>query len=270
MQDLVIAIAAATAFMTLVMSAGWLVQRRAQNAGWSDVFWTFGTGLTLAAAALAPVDLLPAPLARRELLAALAAAWSLRLGLHIAARVAASPEDRRYVEMRALAKGRFQRDMLGLMLIQAPVSAILALAALIAAHAPGPLGLRDAAAVAVMMLAVAGEGLADAQLVKFKARGKGGGQICDVGLWAVCRHPNYLFEWLAWFAYPIMALGYGAARPWLWVSLAAPGLMYVLLNRVSGIPPLERAMLASRGEAYRRYQARVPAFLPFTKPGASQ
>jgi steroid 5-alpha reductase family enzyme len=30
----------------------------------------------------------------------------------------------------------------------------------------------------------------------------------------------------------------------------------------TGVPPLEAAMLASRGEAYRRYQQRVPAFLP--------
>ena len=38
--------------------------------------------------------------------------------------------------------------------------------------------------------------------------------------------------------------------------------MYWLLVHVSGIPPLERVMLASRGAAYRAYQGRTSAFFP--------
>lgn len=30
--------------------------------------------------------------------------------------------------------------------------------------------------------------------------------VCDRGLWAWSRHPNYLFEALGWFAYPVIAL----------------------------------------------------------------
>jgi steroid 5-alpha reductase family enzyme len=39
-------------------------------------------------------------------------------------------------------------------------------------------------------------------------------------------------------------------------------MMYLTLRYASGVPPLEAAMLASRGEAYRRYQARTGAILP--------
>jgi steroid 5-alpha reductase family enzyme len=40
---------------------------------------------------------------------------------------------------------------------------------------------------------------------------------------------------------------------------------------VSGIPPLEEAQLASKGEAYRNYQQRVSAFFPLPpKPKAAQ
>jgi steroid 5-alpha reductase family enzyme len=39
--------------------------------------------------------------------------------------------------------------------------------------------------------------------------------------------------------------------------------MYWLLAHVSGVPPLEKHMVATRGEAYRRYQARVSAFFPW-------
>ena len=45
--------------------------------------------------------------------------------------------------------------------------------------------------------------------------------------------------------------------------------MYLLLTRVSGIPPLEAAQLASKGEAYRKYQERVSAFCPLP-PGKSE
>jgi steroid 5-alpha reductase family enzyme len=38
--------------------------------------------------------------------------------------------------------------------------------------------------------------------------------------------------------------------------------MVWLLTRVSGIPPLEREMVATRGDTYRAYQARVSAFVP--------
>jgi steroid 5-alpha reductase family enzyme len=38
--------------------------------------------------------------------------------------------------------------------------------------------------------------------------------------------------------------------------------MYWLLVHASGIPPLEAVMLASRGDAYRAYQARVSPFFP--------
>jgi steroid 5-alpha reductase family enzyme len=268
MLDIVLTIAAALAFLAAVMLAGWVVQARSGNPGWSDVFWTFGVGLASVGAALVPLQALPAPSARRALIAGLCAVWSLRLGLHIATRVARSSHDARYVEMRERLGSRFQRAMLGFMLVQAPVGAVLALAALAAAHAPGPLGAFDLAAAAILSLAIAGEGLADAQLNRFKADPGNRGKVCDVGLWGWSRHPNYVFEWLVWMAFPVAALGHGLGTPWPWLTLGAPALMYLLLTRVSGVPPLERAMLASRGEAFRAYQARVPAFFPIPRQGA--
>jgi steroid 5-alpha reductase family enzyme len=39
-------------------------------------------------------------------------------------------------------------------------------------------------------------------------------------------------------------------------------MMFYLLRYVSGVPPLEAAMLARRGAAFTDYQARVSAFFP--------
>ncbi len=114
--------------------------------------------------------------------------------------------------------------------------------------------------VVVFLACVAGEALADAQMHAFRADPANKGKVCDKGLWAWSRHPNYFFEAAIWLAYPIIAID--LAHPWTLVSLIAPVLMYLTVRYASGVPPLEEAMLKSRGEAYRRYQARVSVLIP--------
>ena len=259
-------LAGVLAFMTVVMLAAWAFGLRVKNGGWTDVFWTFGSGAALVGAALAPMDG-GAPHARQWLAALLAAAWSLRLGSYIAPRVASGHEDPRYAQFRKDWGSDYARNMLFVVLPQAPATLLLAASVLVAARAPGPLGYRDAAAVLVFLFAIAGEAAADGQMRRFRADPDNRGQVCDAGLWAWSRHPNYFFEWLGWLAWPVMALD--PARPVSWLTLAAPAVMFVLLNFVSGVPPLEQAMLRSRGPAYRAYQARVSAFFPLPPKGPS-
>jgi steroid 5-alpha reductase family enzyme len=240
----------------LCMGAAWATQRAARNAGWVDVFWTFGVGVAGAAAALYPTaDSLPE---RRWLVAILALAWAVRLGLHVAARVARSPEDCRYVDLRQQWGGRFQPLMFGFLQLQALVSLPLVGAIFLAAHSPRPLGLADVLGVAILAAAVVGEGLADAQLDRFKAK-RDHGPINDVGLWGWSRHPNYFFEWLGWWAYPVLALGH----PFGWAALAAPAVMYLVLVHMTGVPALEKHMAQSRGDAWRAYVRRTSPFIPW-------
>lgn len=256
------------AFMAVVMTAAWAYGLRARNGGWTDVFWSFGTGGALAGAALVPLDG-AAPGPRQWLAAGLVALWALRLGTYLAARVAGHPEDPRYARFREGWGPAYPRRMLGVTLAQAPASALLAVSVLVAAHRPDPgLDLRDAAGVAILLVAIAGEALADAQMKRFRADPAHRGQVAETGLWAWSRHPNYFFEWLGWLAWPAMALD--PARPVSWLSLTAPVVMYLLLTRVSGIPPLEEAMLRSRGEAYRSYRSRVSGFFPLPPKGPAR
>lgn len=248
--------------MISVMGAAWLFCRRLRNSGWTDVFWTFGTGLALAAAALAPMDEPLKPSLRQGLSAALVAIWSARLGGYVASRVAGKPEDRRYAGFRKAWGEQFSMRMLGLSLVQAPASALLALSVFAAAHRPQPgLDLRDGLAFGVLAIAIGGEALADRQMAAFRADHANRGHVADTGLWAWSRHPNYFFEWTAWLAWPVMGLD--LAHPASLLTLVAPVIMYLVLTRGTGIPPLEEAMLQSKGEAYRRYQARTSAFFPF-------
>ena len=244
--------------MTVVMSAAWFAQRALKNAGWVDVFWTFGTGASCIAMALWPGA--NALIERQALVAILAAIWSTRLGLYVAMRVARSQdEDARYAGLRKDWGANFQSRMFALVVVQAPATALLALSVFAAAHSEAPgIGLRDWLGLIVLGIAIGGEGVADEQMRQFKQT-PGHGRIMDRGLWAWSRHPNYFFEWFGWLAYPLIV--FDLASPQTWVSLLAPGLMYVILRFGTGVPALERIMLASRGDEFRDYQSRVSIFL---------
>jgi steroid 5-alpha reductase family enzyme len=247
--------------MAAVMSTGWFVQRAAGNAGWVDVFWTFGTGATCALTALAPRPGAAGPDGRQLLVAALVALWSIRLGVYVARRVATSREDVRYTELRREWGAGFQTRMIPLMLVQAPATALLSVSVILAARAPhGPLGLRDALGALVLLAAVAGEGLADEQMKRFKAADPPKDAVCEEGMWGWSRHPNYVFEWLGWAAYPV--IGLDLARPGSFWTVLSLLVMYLILRFVTGVPPLEAAMVRSKGDAYRAYQDRVGVFFP--------
>ncbi len=244
------------------MMCAWITQRLTRNVGWVDVFWTFGTGLAGASLALAPVNG-ASPCGRQVLVASLALIWALRLGLYVALRVASSPEDRRYAELREDWGAAFQSRLFGFLMLQAPVGLLLAVAVMLAARNPLP-GLRpsDWAGAAILAVAILGEGLADEQMRRFKADPSSHGRICDRGLWAWSRHPNYFFEWFGWLAYPVIAWPLSGVYGWGWAAWIAPVLMYLVLDKGTGVPPLEAHMLKSRGRAFADYQARVARFFP--------
>jgi len=265
----IVAIAAAEGLLIVAMAAGWLVQRRLNNAGWVDVFWTFGVGLAGIMVALWPVADSGAA-SRRGLVAALVAAWMLRLGVHVALRVARSPEDLRYVAFRKEWGADFERRLFWFMQRQAWGSILFVIAIAVAAHHPAPtLRVADAIGAAILIVAIAGEWTADLQLQHFKRDPANRGRLCDTGLWSLSRHPNYFFEWFGWLAYPLIAIDLAGGYWQGFLALGAPLLMYWVVVHGTGIPPLEAHMLRSRGDAFRRYQSRTRAFFPFPRTGGN-
>lgn len=246
------------AAMLVAMVGAWAFGLAVKNGGWTDVFWTWGSGLILAAAAILATG--PDGIGPRNILVALLmAVWMLRLGLYLTPRVASHAEDPRYAAFRENTRN-YPAFMLFVTLPQAPATALLGLSVVLAAQTPGPLGLRDGLAVGLFLLAIAGEYVADEQMRRFRATPANKGQVIETGLWAWSRHPNYFFQWLGWLAYPVIALD--PSRPITWLSLAGPAVMFGLLRYVSGVPPLEEAMLKSRGDLFRDYQTRVSVFFP--------
>ncbi|MCC7003900.1 MAG: DUF1295 domain-containing protein [Gemmatimonadaceae bacterium] len=233
----------------------WLLHLRWRNAAVVDVGWTVAIGLQAVSAAF----LGPGDLTRRVVVGAVGVAWSARLALHLARRVASEPEDARYAELRARWGGNLRLKFLAFFLFQGVLAVALSAPFYVAAADPStrlsPLLLIG---VVLAAISVIGEGTADAQLRRFKADPANRGQVCRVGLWGWSRHPNYFFDWLIWCAFVLLALG----SPYGWATLGSPLLMLYFLLRVTGIPATEAHAVRSRGAAYQRYQQEVSAFVP--------
>jgi steroid 5-alpha reductase family enzyme len=263
-MELILPCALSLAALSLIMAGAWLIARVPGRSGWVDAIWSLAVGLVGAGAAMVPLDGTIAP--RQGLVAAMVALWGLRLGGHIALRTAGHGDDPRYAQLRREWGDRFPARLFAFLQVQALAGWLLVLCVMLGAHRPSPFpAWSDIAGGLVLIAAVAGEGLADAQLRGFRKAPANKGRICDTGLWALSRHPNYFFEWLGWVAYAVIAIGPDGL--WLpgWLALTGPLFMYGLLVHVSGIPPLEAHMLRSRGDAYRALQRRVPAFWPLPR-----
>lgn len=250
--------------LSVVMAGAWTIARMPGRSGWTDVIWSYAIGLAGVAAALAPID--GSPGTRQGLVALLIGGWSLRLGTHIALRTKSGVDDPRYAELRREWGDRFAVRLFGFLQIQAAAAWLLAMSVLVAARNPAPaLAWSDLAGAALLIVAVIGEAVADAQLRAFRHNPANRRRVCDTGLWGLSRHPNYFFEWLGWVAYTIIAVGPDGRFGWGWIALSGPAFMYWLLVHVSGIPPLEAHMLRSRGEAFRDTQRRIRAFWPIPR-----
>lgn len=238
----------------------WWLALRVNNLGIVDIAWS---------AAFAPAALWLAATTsgdptRRWLIAGMATLWSLRLGTYLYFRVLGHHphEDVRYAKMREKWGANLKPQVLLFFQLQAVLIVLLCVPFLLAClnERPGISPLEWLGA-AIWLVALIGEGAADAQFKRFRAQPENRGKVCSVGLWNYSRHPNYFFEWLVWVGFFVFALG----SPFGWVAIYCPALMLFFLLRVTGIPLTEELSLKSKGDAYREYQRTTSAFVPWFK-----
>jgi steroid 5-alpha reductase family enzyme len=126
----------------------------------------------------------------------------------------------------------------------------------------------------IWALAFTMESIADMQKLRFlKAMKKQGKQrqVCNVGLWRYCRHPNYFAEWMVWNGLIIAAIpSWWALKDIestvIWVLLGASlvftsRVMYSTLVYVTGAVPSEHFSRQKRPD-YAEYQQRTNRFFP--------
>ena len=116
-----------------------------------------------------------------------------------------------------------------------------------------PLGWGDALALAITLIGIGCEGLADQQLRAFRLKGHPKGTILKTGIWAWSRHPNYFGEMTFWWGLFLFAAF--TAQGWWWAALGA--LFINLLFVFVSLPMIEERHEASR-TGWRAHAQKTP------------
>ena len=145
---------------------------------------------------------------------------------------------------------------------------------IIASNTSSKLSGFELAGLIIWALAFVMETLADIQKLAFLQEMKKQGkqrQVCNVGLWRFCRHPNYFAEWMVWNGLIIAAIpswwALQSAESTLVWGLIGAGLlftsrmMYSTLVYLTGAVPSEYYSAQKRPD-YITYQQRTNRFFP--------
>lgn len=243
------------AILVVALGAASVVAEKTHQSGFIDGIWALATGVATLVLILSLPDIHGRPL----VVLLLVVIWAARLGRHLVTRTLKSGvDDPRYAALRSAWGDDAPKRLFIFLQMQAFAGWLLALAATASAARAGARDWQDIVGLLIVVVALVGEWQSDRTLAAFRRDNPG--KLCERGLWGWSRHPNYFFEWLFWIGIAVIGIGGLEVRTAL--VLIAPISIYWLLVHVSGIPPLERHMLESRGEAFADYQRRVPAFFP--------
>ncbi|MCU4581144.1 DUF1295 domain-containing protein [Acinetobacter gyllenbergii] len=245
----------------VVMTVCWLWAIYNRRAGIVDVAWSFCIFLNIVITAWC-VDVAPENVT--WFIGILSSVWFLRLSVHLFRRyMAEHEEDRRYANMR-LAMGKYQHlGFFAFFMFQAGLAILFSIPMWSLLNVPNTVWNNQSndlliVAGVIMVIAFMGEVIADQQLYRFKQNPQNHGKTMDQGLWKYSRHPNYFFEWIHWFAYPVIGLAAGLYSLWIY-----PVLMWFFLYYITGIPFSEQQALKNRGQNYLDYQKRTSIFIPW-------
>jgi steroid 5-alpha reductase family enzyme len=202
---------------------------------------------------------------RRTLLLVLPLLWGLRLAVHIGRRSIGKPEDPRYDELLAKAKGNPDLYALrSVYLLQGLLAFVIAAPIMVGGFEPHPVRVIAWIGVVIWIVGVLFEGIGDEQMERFRRDPSHKGHVIDSGLWRYTRHPNYFGDACVWWGIFLVA-----ADSWPGVvTIFAPVLMTLLLTKGSGARILERHM--SKRDGWDEYAARTSGFFPLPpkKPAA--
>ena len=194
---------------------------------------------------------------RGALLAGLAAIWASRLGTFLFRRIHRAGSDRRFDEV----KQDFGQFFIAWTLQALWVFLTLACAlTAMTSTAPAPLGAWAAIGIAIWLFGFTVEIVADSQKSAFRRDPQNADRFIDTGLWSWSRHPNYFGEFVLWTGVAVIA--WPVLSGWAHVTLVSPLFVFLLLTRMSGVPPLERRAEEKWGDdpRFRAYVERTPRF----------
>ena len=183
--------------------------------------------------------------------------WSIRLmGFFLITRIFKGKQDKRYTKIQDQWNGPQWIKTFGHFYMQGILQFILCLTFIpIYLSLPEKFSMIQMIACVVCLIAICAEAVADLQLYLFKKDQSGA--ILRTGLWSICRHPNYFFDWLVWCSLALFSYGYNG-HIFGWVSAIN---IFIIMRFITG-PYTERVSIEKRGNNYRNYQKEVPMFFP--------
>lgn len=189
--------------------------------------------------------------------------WAARLGTYLVARINRTGQDKRFDQLRDsfFKFGLFWLSQaLVAWVIMLPTTLLLAVPRVTTIDTIVIVG------IAVALLGIGLETIADRQKQKFQNDPLNKGKWIESGLWRYSRHPNYFGEILVWYGL------YTASYSWLsseqiWWAVLSPITITMLLVAVTGIPPLERSADKKWGKnpRYRAYKREVSMLVPMPR-----
>lgn len=239
------------------------------NASFYDAYWSVAPPMLAGYFLLAqnaPFDL------RAALIFLLVLAWAIRL-THNWARgwQGLEHEDWRYVDLqKSTGRAWWLVNLLGIHLFPTILVFLGCIALQVSLNLnTQPFGLLDVIASLIGWTALWLEFTADNQLRRFRTQPDNAGKILDSGVWAWCRHPNYLGEigfWLALFVYAYAAIG-SAALTISFGAIWGPVAMLALFIGIS-IPMIDKRL--STRDGYTDHMRSTFALLPISHLVAKQ
>jgi len=203
-----------------------------------------------------------APGLRQLLLLALIALWGVRLtGNWVARWRGMGDEDFRYAEIRGRTGRLYWPVSLVSIHLMPTIWVFLGLLPLYPALVrPSPFTAWQLVGLIVATAAIVIEATADRQLRVFLRTRRDAEAILDKGLWALCRHPNYLGEILFWWG--LYLCGLATAPTWAWAGVGP--LSITLLFVFISVPWMDRRLLF-RHPAWAQTMRSLPALLAWPR-----
>lgn len=221
-----------------------------------DIAW--GIGFILIATMSYLLNPLSVP---NAVLLSIVSIWGTRLSVFIFLRGRGKPEDSRYHALRrewgphANIQAYFKIFLFQgilMLIISLPVTAGMA-------QGQRSFTLINWLGLIIWVFGFSFEVWADSYLKQWKAIPENKGKICTTGPWSFCRFPNYFGEVSLWYGVFLVAF-----NPHVAWTIIGPITINFLILKVTGVPLLEERYEGRPG--YHEYKARVPRFIPFTRP----
>lgn len=230
----------------------------------TEHFYDLTGGITYIAVTVMAV-LLSSPLdLRSAIVAGMVMFWSIRLASFLFMRISRAGKDSRFDKIKNQPLRFFLAWTLqGLWVLLTAACALV----VITGGNREALGIVGYVGIAVWIIGILIEIVADQQKSAFRANPANKGRFINTGLWAWSRHPNYFGEIVLWTGMAIIAVP--VLEGWQWATLISPVFVFFLLTKVSGVPMLEQAADKRWGgqDDYEAYKQNTPV-LVMRPPGS--